>query len=189
MLTIHFHPLLGLKLHGVILLTSTSLHCKHRDKYISSLLRIVWYCKIFNFESVKFSDCKMIKKNHDNHVFRCGTGPQRLPKRVLHKMRYSPSCFKFQYLIFSVTWTKSCLHLLPHCPFPYICPLIMCFRRNFVERCDQSTYVSFVLFNIDDFFSLTLCRSNTSSLFTQDQRMYCHIARQFKSSQSLLMTA
>lgn len=60
--------------------------------------------------------------------------PWPIPKWVFHEVRYSSSCFKFQYFLFSVQWVKNALRLFPHCPFPNIFPWIMCFRWQFVSK-------------------------------------------------------
>ena len=63
------------------------------------------------------------------------TGPQPLPKRVLHKVRSSASSFNFQYLRFSLRSSSSCLRLIPRLPvisiLPSNVPSITCFRRQF----------------------------------------------------------
>ena len=54
------------------------------------------------------------------------TGPQPLPKRVLHTVRSSASSFNFQYPLFSSRSCSSCSRLLLRLPVtsivPYICP-------------------------------------------------------------------
>jgi hypothetical protein len=40
-------------------------------------------------------------------------GPYPLPKRVLHRVRTRASSFNFQYLLFSLRSSSSCLRLLP----------------------------------------------------------------------------
>jgi hypothetical protein len=66
------------------------------------------------------------------------TGPQPLPKRVLHWVRSSASSFNFQYLLFSLRSSSSCLCLLPRLPVIYILssnfPSITCFRRQFLRK-------------------------------------------------------
>ena len=46
-LNIHFHSMSVLKLYGAIPLRPTSLHCRHKDKYILSSLNTVCYSKLF----------------------------------------------------------------------------------------------------------------------------------------------
>jgi hypothetical protein len=66
------------------------------------------------------------------------TGPQPLSKRVLHRVRSSASCFSFQYLLFSLRSSSSCLHLFPRLSvtsiLPSIFPSITCFRRQFLRK-------------------------------------------------------
>jgi hypothetical protein len=47
-------------------------------------------------------------------------------------VRSSASSFNFQYLIFSLMPSSSCLHILPHFSFPSILSLIMFFREFMV---------------------------------------------------------
>jgi len=60
---------------------------------------------------------------------------QLLPERVLHTVRYSGSYFNFQYPLFSLWSSSSCLRLL-RLPvlstYPYNFPSITCFRRQFL---------------------------------------------------------
>jgi hypothetical protein len=60
------------------------------------------------------------------------TGPQLLPKRVLHSVRSSASSFIFQYPPFSLSLFGSSLHLLPRLSFYHssIFPSITCLRRQ-----------------------------------------------------------
>jgi len=46
----------------------------------------------------------------------CTTGPQPLPKEVLHIGKSSPSYFNFQYPLVSLRASSSCLPLLPRLP-------------------------------------------------------------------------
>jgi len=65
------------------------------------------------------------------------TGPQPLPKLILHKVRSSASFFNSQYPLVSLMPSSSCLPLLPRIPFtlflPSIFPSIMCFRTQFLR--------------------------------------------------------
>ena len=57
------------------------------------------------------------------------TGPQRLPKRVLHGVIYSASLFSFQYSLVSWRSFSGCLSLLPRRPvtsLPSIFPSVTC---------------------------------------------------------------
>jgi len=66
------------------------------------------------------------------------TGPQSLPKLVLHRVRFSASSFSFQYPVFSVRSFSSWLRLLPRLPVTSILccifPSITCFRRQFLRQ-------------------------------------------------------
>jgi hypothetical protein len=66
------------------------------------------------------------------------TGPWILLKRVLHRVRSSASSFNFQYLLFSLRSSSSCLRLLPRLPVIFIrpsnIPSITCFRRQFLLK-------------------------------------------------------
>jgi hypothetical protein len=63
------------------------------------------------------------------------TGPQPLPKRVLHRFRYNASSFSFQYPPFFLRSSSNRLRLLPHLPgtlaLPCIFPFITCCKRQF----------------------------------------------------------
>ena len=64
------------------------------------------------------------------------TGPQSLPKRVLHSVRSKASFLNLQYPLFSLRSSSSCLHLLSRLPItsilPSSFPSITCFRRHFL---------------------------------------------------------
>ena len=80
------------------------------------------------------------------------TGPQSLPRRVLHGLRSSASPFK--HSLFSSRSSSSCWHLIPHLPFtsilPSTFPSITCFRRQFLHKMWPIQLVSFlfILFKI-----------------------------------------
>jgi hypothetical protein len=64
------------------------------------------------------------------------TGPQPLPKTVLHRVQYSAYSFNFQYPLFSLGTSSSCLSIPPRHSVtsipPYTFPSITCFRRQFL---------------------------------------------------------
>jgi len=66
------------------------------------------------------------------------TGPQPLPKRVLHTVRSSASSLNFQYPILSLRSFSSCLLLLSCLSVTSILPSIFhsitCFRRQFLRK-------------------------------------------------------
>jgi len=68
--------------------------------------------------------------------------PHSFPKRDLHRQRTWATSFSFQYpFVFKRPFSSYLrVHfLLPVGSIvPYIFPLIMCFRRQFLRRCDQS---------------------------------------------------
>ena len=51
-----------------------------------------------------------------NSVVCLTTGPEPLPKRVLHRRRSSSSSFNLQYLVVPLMSSSSCLRLLPRLP-------------------------------------------------------------------------
>ena len=65
-----------------------------------------------------------------------------LPKRDLHRQQTWATSFSFQYLFVFKRPFSSYLRVHPRLPVgsivPYIFLLIMCFRRQFLRRCDQS---------------------------------------------------
>jgi hypothetical protein len=61
--------------------------------------------------------------------------PQSLPKRVIHWVPYSASSFKFQYLLFSIRLSSSCLFFFP------VFPTLSSFIRQFLCKvCRVSKY-------------------------------------------------
>jgi hypothetical protein len=70
------------------------------------------------------------------------TGPQPLPKRVLHRVRSNASSFNLQYLLFSLRSSSSFLRLLPRLP---VISILLTFLQSrvlegsFYARCDQSS--------------------------------------------------
>jgi hypothetical protein len=48
------------------------------------------------------------------------TGPQPLPKRVVHRARSNALSINFQSLLVSLITSISCLSFLPRLPVPYI---------------------------------------------------------------------
>ena len=62
------------------------------------------------------------------------TGPQPLPKLVLHTVRSSASSFNFQYHLLSLNSYCSCLRLLSRFPVLSIFPSLTCFRRQFLRK-------------------------------------------------------
>jgi hypothetical protein len=64
-----------------------------------------------------YSIQKRMTYNHHSSIPVClTTGPLPLPKRFLHTVRSSPSSFNFQYPLFSLRSSSSCLRLIPRIP-------------------------------------------------------------------------
>jgi hypothetical protein len=61
-----------------------------------------------------------------------------IPKRVLHRVRPSASSFNFQYSLFSLRSSSSCLTLVPHLlvtsALPSIFSAVTCFRKQFLHN-------------------------------------------------------
>jgi hypothetical protein len=66
------------------------------------------------------------------------TGPQPLPKRFLHLMRYRASSFKLEYPLLSPSSSSNFLRLLPRLLVtsirPFIFPSITSFRWQFLRK-------------------------------------------------------
>ena len=70
------------------------------------------------------------------------TGPQRLPKRVLHRVRSSASSFIFQYPLVSLRSSSSCLRFLSLFTIPSILHSITCLFQQAVPRQGMTNPVS-----------------------------------------------
>ena len=68
--------------------------------------------------------------SHHDVVF-LTTGPQLLPKPVLHTVWSIASSFNFQYLLFSLNSSTSCLRILPRLLLPSNFNSVRYFRRKF----------------------------------------------------------
>jgi hypothetical protein len=79
------------------------------------------------------------------------TGPQPLPKRVLHRLRSSASSFNFQYPLFSLGSSRSCLRLLQRLSatalLTSVFPSITCSSRQFLHTMcpTQLTFLTFIV--------------------------------------------
>ena len=112
-------------------------------------------------------------KNWRHHSVAClTTGPQPLPKRVLHRVWSSASYFNLQYPLFTLRLSSSCLCLLPRLPVTSILPslplsLSLSLNKVFlvaVPTQDVTNLVSLFFVVCGKFLSsLNLC--NTSSFF------------------------
>jgi hypothetical protein len=82
-----------------------------------------------------------------------------------HSVRSSASAFKFKFnfnfLVF-LAWSGSPLRLLPRLPVPYVFPLIMCFRRQFVRKMWPIQF-AFLRCIVCSMFLSSLTLRNTSS--------------------------
>ena len=98
------------------------------------------------------------------------TGPQLLPKRVLHSKRSSASSFNFWYPLFSLRSSSSCLRLLARLPvtsiFPYTFALTTRFRRQFLRKM-RPIQLAFLPFVVCRIFLPFLTLYNTSSFLTR----------------------
>jgi hypothetical protein len=70
-------------------------------------------------------------------------------RSLFHRVRYSASSFKFQYIVFSLMSSSGCLRFLPRLPvtsvLPSIFPSITCFRRQFLRKM-WPIHLAFLLF-------------------------------------------
>jgi len=80
--------------------------------------------------------------NTFRHSVVLGQVHKPLPKRVIHTVRYSASCFSLEYPVVSFRPSSSCLCPLPCLPatstLPSIFTSITCFRSSSYARGDQS---------------------------------------------------
>jgi hypothetical protein len=98
-----------------------------------------------------------------HHAVCLATGPQPLPKRVLHRGRSGASPFNFRYLLISLRSSSSCLHLIPCLPVPSISPSIMRFRRQSLRKM-RWIQLAFVLCYVGRSFPLLLLFNNRIQL-------------------------
>jgi hypothetical protein len=91
------------------------------------------------------------------------TGPEPLPKPVLHTVRSGASCFKFQYHLVSLRSSMNCLRLLPHLPVTYSIFYLffnIVFRRQFLRKTWQIQLAFLLFIGCRVFLSfLTLCNT------------------------------
>ena len=89
------------------------------------------------------------------HAVYLTTGPQPLPKPVLHTARSTASSFSFQYPLVFWGSSSSCLLLLSRPPaasfLPSIFPSITCFTRQFLPKM-WSIQLAFHLFIVQGVF-------------------------------------
>ena len=104
------------------------------------------------------------------HSAVCRTSPWPLPKRVLHTVRPTTSCFEFQYPLFTLRSTSSFLRLL-HCLsvtsiLPFIFPWIRCFTRQFLSKIWPIQLSSFLHLTV---FGTFLLLGSVQYLLTSDR--------------------
>jgi hypothetical protein len=112
------------------------------------------------------------------HAVCLKTGPQPLPKRVLHRVRSRASSFNFQRLSVSRMTSRSCLRLLHRLLFPSIFPSTKSFTMQLVLKTNPvslpSCNSSMTLYNTYSRFHTI--RSLTFSILHQH-----HILKNFKN--------
>jgi hypothetical protein len=120
-------------------------------------------------------------------------GPQILPKRVFHRGRPSASSFNFQYPLFSLRSSSSCLRLRPRflaiSVLPNIFPSITCFRRQFQCKM-RPIQLAFLLFIVCGIFlsSFTLYKACFfSHVIGRTDLLHPSPAPRFKMFQVFLM--
>ena len=79
-----------------------------------------------------------------NSLFSLTSGPQPLPKQVLHRVRSIASSFTFNYPFFHLRSSNSCLPLLSRLPVTCILSILSFIQQrvsegSFYARCDQSS--------------------------------------------------
>jgi len=116
------------------------------------------------------------------HLLVCfTTGPNPLPKRALHIVRYRASSFKWEYPLLSLRSSSSFLRLLPRLPVtsipPFIFPSITRCRRQFLRKMWPMQF-AFRLRISCRIFLCSLTLSNTSSFFTWSVQMIFSILLQ-----------
>jgi len=100
------------------------------------------------------------------------TVPEPLPKQVLRRARYGASFLKFQFILFSLLSSSSCLPPLARLPvtstFPSTFPLIMCFRRKSLRKLRpiQLAFLGSIVYRM--FLShLSLCNASYFTRYVQ----------------------
>jgi len=104
------------------------------------------------------------------HLVVClATGPKALSKRAVHIVRSRAFSFKWEYSLFSLSYSSSFLRLLPCLPLtsihPCIFPSITSWRRQFLPKMWPIQF-AFRLHISCRIFLCSLTLSNTSSFLT-----------------------
>jgi hypothetical protein len=101
------------------------------------------------------------------------TGPQPLPKRFLHLMRFRASSFKLEYPLLSPRSSSNFLRLLPRLLVtsirPFIFPSITSFRSQFLRKI-WSIQLAFRFLISCRIFLCSLTLSNTSSFLIYQEK-------------------
>jgi hypothetical protein len=83
-----------------------------------------------------------------------------LPKLALQIVRSRASSFKWEYPLLSLSSSSSFVRLLPRLPVPsippYSFPSITSWRRQFLNKSDQSSSTSVYVFHVGEFCHLRL---------------------------------
>jgi len=98
----------------------------------------VWTSTRLTRSTVYFKRTNTLTYDSFTNAVRLSTGPQPLPKPVLHRVRCSISTFNLQYPLFCLRSFSSCLSLLSRLPvnsiLPSIFPSTTCLRRQFLRN-------------------------------------------------------
>ena len=169
-------PLPGTACTSTTLMWRCPTYGSHRELMCwrpSNMLMIAQYVAKYDADTLAFTAqcyCQVIA-----HSSVClTTYPQPLPKPVLHTVRSSASSFSYQYPLFSLMSSSSCLHLLPllpaTCIFPSTFPSTVRYRRQFLHKM-WPIQLAFLHFTVCRIFlcSLTVC--NTSSFLTRSVQL------------------
>ena len=117
-----------------------------------------------------------------HHLVVClTTGPKPLPKRALHIVRSKASSFKWEYPLFPLRSSNSCLRLLPCLPVtsipPCIFPSVTRCRRQFLRKIWPIQF-AFLLRISCRLFLCSLTLSNTYSFLTWSVQLLFYILLQ-----------
>jgi hypothetical protein len=118
--------------------------------------------------------CGHVGLLHPSYVVCLTRSLQSLPKRVLHTVWSSVSCFNFQYALVSLRPSSSCLHFLACLPVG--------FSKVFLRKMWPIQLV-FFLFTVYRIFLSSVTLRNTSSFPTRSVRMIFSILLQHHISQ------
>ena len=145
----------------------------------------------------RFMEFRKLSHSFIQSVVCLTTGPQPLPKQVLHIERSSAFSFNFLQPFVTLSSSSIYLRLLPHLPvtsvFSYTFPAIVCLRKQFLRKM-WLIYSFFLLFIVRKIFLSAFTLRNTSSLFTRSVQLIFsillqhHISKQSKYFWSIFRT-